>query len=526
MLPVRVVSCVGIAVAVFCFSVKPHLVSKDVLPADRRTDTVLSGKELAHLYCQTCHLFPDPSLLDKKTWLGSVLPNMGWRLGIRDTAANPFTGMDPAEAAIVHSLGVYPETRVVSDEDWAKIVAYYAAEAPAQPLPQKKEPPPAGRLGLFDVTSITPGDKPIPQTTLLKFDPLSRMLYVGDAQNVLYVLDSNFNTHYTWFVDSPPVDIDFPKHAFPRVLTIGVFSPSDQMKGRLFSLDSAVVPAPSDINLQSLQRPVQFATADLNMDQKEDLILCAFGNNVGKLAWYDDFNIKKEHLLSPLPGARKVEVHDFNGDGKPDIIALMAQAREHLSIFYNEGNGQFREQTILEFPPVFGASYFELADFNKDGFPDILLSNGDNWDYSPISKNYHGIRIYLNDGHNNFKEVWFYPLYGASKAMARDFDKDGDLDIAAISFYADLDHPEQGFIYLSNAGKLKFTASITPEAAHGKWLTMEAGDFDGDGDTDIVLGSYYHNINEFRKLISKGVLDFPQLLLLKNKKKIDRKVLN
>src|SRR5690606_6968646 len=105
-----------------------------------------------------------------------------------------------------------PETQSVSNEDWTKIVAYYAAEAPEDPLPQKKVAPVARQLSLFEVSSISPGDKPLPQTTLLKFNHLAHQLYVGDAQKVLYVLDSNFNTHYTWYADSPPVDIDFPKN--------------------------------------------------------------------------------------------------------------------------------------------------------------------------------------------------------------------------------------------------------------------------------------------------------------------------
>ena len=115
--------------------------------------------------------------------------------------------------------------------------------------------------------------------------------------------------------------------------------------------------------------------------------------------------------------------------------------------------------------------------------------------------------------------MWFYPIYGASKAVARDFDSDGDLDIAAISFYSDLEKPEQGFIYLSNEANFNFKAFSSPEAAYGKWLTMDAGDFDRDGDIDIVLGSYFQSVGELSKLIAKGVLTFPQILVFTNQKK-------
>jgi hypothetical protein len=480
-------------------------------------DSTSSGKQLAQKYCQSCHLFPEPSLLDKKTWVGSVLPNMGLRLGLKEAGRNPYADLAAEDEKILRQLGVYPETAQLSTEEWTKIVNYYEKEAPEIPLLQKPHPSISNSLPQFKATTITIGDKPVPKTTLLKYDNATSLLYVGDAQNELYVVDSAFQMKALWNVDSPPSDIYFPKNAKPRLLTIGTFNPSDQKLGKIISLDTSATE--TAVYFDSLPRPVQFASADLTLDGKEDLIVCGFGNNTGKLFWYDDFSSAKEHILKALPGARRVEVRDFNKDKKPDLMVLMAQVHEEVSIFYNQGNGNFKEKTVLKFPPVYGVSYFELVDFNKDGFQDILLTNGDNWDYSAVQKNYHGIRIYLNDGNDNFKEAWFYPLNGTSKAMARDFDNDGDLDIAAISFYDDLEHPEQGFVYFSNQGNLNFEAFSTPEAASGKWLTMEAGDFDHDGDIDIVLGSYFQNVGELTKLVFKGVTSFPQLLVLTNWKK-------
>ncbi|GAB3801094.1 VCBS repeat-containing protein [Spirosoma humi] len=470
-------------------------------------------------HCGSCHLFPTPELLDKKTWVTGVLPNMARRLGLKLPEQDTLKRLSPEEERAIQELTIYPETAALSMRDWAKIVHYYEQAAPAEPLPQKPHPSVTNKLPLFTPKELVLGDKPVPQTTLLKYDNNTAQLYVGDAQNAVYVLNSQLQLADTWWIDTPPTDIDFPQNAAPRLLTIGVFSPSDQHLGRLMTLERAAKPGSSPINIRDLPRPVQFASGDLNADGKDDVVICGFGNNAGKLFWYDGFEPTQEHVLKAFPGARNVVIADFNRDKRPDIMVLMAQAREEVSIFYNQGNGRFREKTVLRFSPVFGSSYVELVDFNKDGFQDILLANGDNWDYSAINKNYHGIHLYLNDKKDNFSEAWFYPMYGASKAIARDFDKDGDLDIAATSFYTTLAQPEQGFIYLVNQGGLTFQPFSTPEAANGKWLTMEAADIDRDGDLDIVLGSYFHTVAEMTQLLFKGITSFPQLLVLENKKK-------
>ncbi|GAB4023480.1 FG-GAP repeat domain-containing protein [Spirosoma koreense] len=490
--------------------------------ADRQqassTDSTAAGRRLALRYCSNCHLFPEPDLLDKKTWLTGVLPNMGRRLGIKLPDQDTLRALSPEEEKAVGPLNVYPETAALSVNDWQQIVRYYERMAPAEPLPQKPHLPITDQLSLFKAKAVSLGDKPVPQTTLLKYDPNTAQLYVGDAQHALYVLGSQLQLADTWWIDTPSTDIDFPKQAAPRLLTIGIFAPSDQRLGRLMTLERSAKAGSSPVNIRDLPRPVQFTVSDLNADGKDDVVICGFGNNAGKLFWYDNFEPTKEHVLKALPGARKVEIADFNHDKKPDLLVLMAQAREEVSIFYNQGNGQFNEKTVLRFPPVFGASYVELVDFNKDGFQDILLTNGDNWDYSSSNKNYHGVRLYLNDRKDNFKETWFYPMYGASKAVARDFDQDGDIDIAATSFYTNLAQPEQGFVYFSNEGGTLKPFS-TPEAAYGKWLTMEAADIDQDGDVDIVLGSYFHTVGEMTQLLLKGITSFPQLLVLENQKK-------
>ncbi|MCK0156709.1 VCBS repeat-containing protein [Cellulophaga sp. F20128] len=473
-----------------------------------------SGKQLAMQYCKMCHLAPEPHELDKITWQNSVLPNMGMRLGIKVKDVDPYEDLDPIDKSIVEKLNIYPNEPLIAKKDWDKIVGYYVSNAPEN-LPIIKTTEHSVKAP-FSAQYIRIGDEKLPQVSLLKYNRGSGELYIGDNDN-LYALKSNGEFSGVWKLNSPAVHMEFKENTSPLLLTIGKFSPSDQKLGRLAQL----VPTESNLknrNLASLQRPVYFASGDLNLDGKDDVIVSNFGNYTGTLAWYDDYDTSKEHVLSNLPGARKVILKDLNNDGKLDIIALMAQAYEKFVIYFNKGNAVFEEKNILEFSPVYGASNFELADFNNDGYDDLLITNGDNWDYSSIDKPYHGLRIYINDKRNNFEEKYFFPMYGCSNAVAVDFDNDGDLDIAATSFYSDLENPSESFVYLSNNGELEFTPSYLPEAKYGKWLTMEVGDFNNDNLPDIMLGSFLYNIKEMSKMIvTTGETSFPQVLLLLNK---------
>ena len=447
------------------------------------TEDIAAGGVLAHKYCVSCHQFPEPSLIDKESWIKGVLPGMSKQFRLEEYN------------------GVYisnPQS-TISLNDWQAIVAYYKNAAPQM----LSIPKPASVTDWAIFSLQRPGKvsrKPIDAaaTSLLAFNRIDGQLYSGDTHNRFYKWSTDLTSKLVTTLESPVTGAIFmptPGSSNTAVITtIGVIYPSDLMRGKVTSLNlDKNAPLKTVAITDSLPRSVATVAADFNKDGLMDYVTCGFGHDHGGLylmTQQPNHQFKKE-IVRGVPGGEQLITGDFNNDGWTDVMCLFAQADEGIWMFLNDHKGGFTSRNLLHFPPIYGSSSFQLVDFNHDGKPDILYTCGDNSDYSKVLKPYHGVYIFTNQGDWKFKQTYFYHIDGSTKAIAADFDHDGDLDIATIAFFADFKyHPTQGFIYLEQTKPGKFLAHEIPVNNYGRWLTMEVADLYHNGNLDVILGNF------------------------------------
>ena len=180
---------------------------------------------------------------------------------------------------------------------------------------------------------------------------------------------------------------------------------------------------------------------------------------------------------------------DFDGDGDFDLFSVGIQV-EH-SLYRNDG-GQFRDVAqAAGLADVRGGWAAASADFDNDGDDDLFVSR-DAWEGRAPNSLYRndsgafidvGRAAGLADSSDSFTAAWL------------DFDGDGYLDLYVANGVTGtgasnaLLHNQQNGAFLNAAA----TAAV---ADSGKTIGTAAGDFDGDGLTDL----YAVNIGQLNRL--------------------------
>lgn len=510
----------------------PSLSNSELYEATK--DQIFEGKRVSKIYCSSCHVFPDPSLLNKDMWVDYTLPAMAPKMGI--TLHNNITYPKDTRPHVPEHY--YPDTPMVNSEEWQNILYYYYNAAPEELIHEQRDPPVNTDRIFFEAHEPVYSTDAPSTATAVRFDPGNKLIYASDIEGTNFLIfNEQLELENSLFLNSTLSDIQFREDPHSRgerglILTyLGSLIPSDAPEG--FIVQTRYNPDPQnrtsgtiDYVMEELVRPVETLYRDLNQDGIPDLLISEFGHRSGSLFWLHGnsdgtFNTDKKVLVNE-PGCIQSHVVDYTGNGLDDIVSLCTQAMQKILLFENLGDGEFQRETLIQLPLTAGSSSFELHDFNNSGHLDILYTSGDNADFSITFKPYHGVYIFLNNGNGNYSQEWFYPMNGAYNAKARDFNGNGYPDIAAISFFGDyLNRPEEGFLFFQNdavPGALSFTPYHHPETARGRWITMDVADWNGNGFDDILLANYSMGPDveseqaQMDDLFSRG----PLFLLLEN----------
>lgn len=125
-----------------------------------------------------------------------------------------------------------------------------------------------------------------------------------------------------------------------------------------------------------------------------------------------------------------VAVDDFNGDGLLDIFTTAHRLNDRARLFLSDSTGGFQEHSdAAGLSMISGGLNVAPADYNNDGFPDVLILRG-GW---LGEAGQHPNSLLKNNGDGTFEDVTeearLLDLHPTQTAAWADFNKDGWLDL-------------------------------------------------------------------------------------------------
>lgn len=236
---------------------------------------------------------------------------------------------------------------------------------------------------------------------------------------------------------------------------------------------------------------------DVNNDGLEDVILPGAKGFPDQLFLQSGkgFVMKKTQAFELEANVEIVcgALFDADGDGDLDYLAGTGgnEPRSDISSFTvryyaNDGLGNFERKQLKGLEAKGQFSCIKPQDIDNDGDLDLFLGAGAVPGVYGLSPRSYVLR---NDGGGIFTDVTTDhtgPIGMVKDAVWTDVNADQLADLIVVGEWMPVT------VFVNNQGKLE--KGLEVPKSHGWWNTIEAGDYDGDGDVDFLLGNWGQNM--------------------------------
>lgn len=218
-----------------------------------------------------------------------------------------------------------------------------------------------------------------------------------------------------------------------------------------------------------------------DMDQDGDVDVLGAALELHQIAWWrndggDPIDWTRQIISSSVGGVRAVAAADADGDGDMDVFGA-GFVQGVIKWWRNDGNDPIEWTELLVDNLFNGAHHLHLCDMDADGDSDVVAA----------AFSINQVAWWRNNGGDPVsweKEVIESYFGGALNVHAGDFDLDGDIDVVASAW------GNNDIAWWANPGDepSNWTRHLLDNNYLGAW-PVYASDLDGDGDNDIISGA-------------------------------------